>query len=189
MDHIGSQIKSGHYLALIKSGSKWIKCNDHKVSSTELKNELGGNNYVFVYDKLDSVETLPSQLSSKVNENEVVDQSAHEKDTQEEKVEEEEPGAGESFFNLIESPNVDVNATVRQTPFNFVGGSVKFEEVVDGKVRCGGCLQNFSRIIAHLKNKPDCRMNIDIDKLSLAWTRYLKRRRNDKYEQSGDTQI
>merc|ERR1712013_721119 len=62
-------------------------------------------------------------------------------------------------------------------------GSVKFEEVEDGKVRCGGCLKIFSRIVAHLKNNADCRAHIDMEELNLAWTRYWKRRRNKKCEQ------
>ena len=98
VDHLGSRIKSGHYLALIKSGTKWTKCNDEKISKTELKRELGGNNYLFVYEKIDSVEPVPSQLSSEASEN-------YMEDLRKEKVQEELTGAGESFSNFNQSPN------------------------------------------------------------------------------------
>ena len=48
-NHLGTVIGSGHYQALIKFGTKWIKCDDDKSFKTSLDKEINGNNYIFVY--------------------------------------------------------------------------------------------------------------------------------------------
>ena len=53
VDHIGSTLNSGHYIAHIKSGGKWITCNDSNIS--ESFNEMCGrsrNNYYYLYSKI-----------------------------------------------------------------------------------------------------------------------------------------
>ena len=35
-NHLGTQIRCGHYQALIKLGTKWIKCDDDKSFKTSL---------------------------------------------------------------------------------------------------------------------------------------------------------
>ena len=53
VDHIGSTLNSGHYIAHIKSGGKWITCNDSNIS--ESFNEMCGrsrNNFYYLYSKI-----------------------------------------------------------------------------------------------------------------------------------------
>ena len=58
--------------------------------------------------------------------------------------------------------------------FLYVKGSTRLEEVEVGKVKCGGCLRTFSRIISHLTNSKDCGININMDG---PWMRdYLRKR-------------
>ena len=50
-NHLGPFINNGHYQALIKIGTNWIKADDTNVTKTNLKTEITGENYIFVYQK------------------------------------------------------------------------------------------------------------------------------------------
>ena len=51
-NHLGTFINNGHYQALVKAGTSWIKADDDKSSKTSLCNEIDGDNYIFLYKKL-----------------------------------------------------------------------------------------------------------------------------------------
>ena len=50
-NHIGSLTTNGHYQALIRSGSTWIKADDDKNYITNMKNQISGENYILLYKK------------------------------------------------------------------------------------------------------------------------------------------
>ena len=137
-NHLGSQIKYGHYQALIKIGSKWTICDDDKSFKTTLDKELNENNYVLVYEKIRSVEESPnSNIMEKMFENQADDFKEHEPQQKIEKaqlMEEEENRNMDTPKEIEEVPNDDL--------FIFEKGKVKFEEVDDGKIKCGGCGEN-----------------------------------------------
>ena len=48
-NHLGPFINNGHYQALIKIGTNWIKADDTNLTKTNLKTEIAGENYIFEY--------------------------------------------------------------------------------------------------------------------------------------------
>ena len=72
VNHLGPQIRCGHYQSLIKDGTRWIKCDDEESFKTELRKELSGSNYVFVYEKERCIEI---QTTPVLNEEALQDQS------------------------------------------------------------------------------------------------------------------
>ena len=50
-NHLGPFINNGHYEALIKMGTNWIKADDSNIMKTNLISEISGENYIFVYRK------------------------------------------------------------------------------------------------------------------------------------------
>ena len=68
--------------------------------------------------------------------------------------------------------------------FSFIdeNGS-KFYEINEGEIRCGGCTQSFSRIVRHLNQSPYCARNLNLDSFKSEWTKYTKRRKNERYVQ------
>ena len=128
LNHLGSRIKNGHYLAFVKTGTnKWIKCDDERMSKTELKKELGGNNYVYVYEKIGSAEPIAS-VPSEVIENEMVDQSA--------------PLGKETEIDKLSYQEAEVHneneATEETGPINFVyvNGDTKIKGIGIRKFQC-----------------------------------------------------
>ena len=89
-------------------------------------------------------------------------------------------------FNPLRKKQISIRTDLRDEKivigdtFLYVKGSTRFEEVEDGKVRCGGCLKIFSRIIGHITKSIDCRINIDVDEFRLSWTKHTKKRQNAK---------
>ena len=51
-DHLGDLIKNGHYVANVKSGEDWIRCNDDELSIAY--EAITSSNYVFLYSKIKS---------------------------------------------------------------------------------------------------------------------------------------
>jgi ubiquitin C-terminal hydrolase len=51
LTHIGSQIKSGHYITEIRKGDNWWKCNDDKVSQTTF-DSLSKQAYGLLFQKM-----------------------------------------------------------------------------------------------------------------------------------------
>jgi hypothetical protein len=66
----------------------------------------------------------------------------------------------------------------------FVKGSVKFEEVEEGKIQCGGCKEIFSRIVGHLTKSIDCTHNIDLEEFKSKWKKFSQMKRNAKCYQN-----
>ena len=50
-NHLGSFINNGHYQALIKFGTNWMKTDDNQIMKTKLITEINEENYIFVYQK------------------------------------------------------------------------------------------------------------------------------------------
>ena len=48
--HIGSSLSSGHYIAEVKYGETWFKCNDAQVSLTSYQ-ELSDSGYGYLFQK------------------------------------------------------------------------------------------------------------------------------------------
>ena len=51
LTHIGSELKSGHYIAEVRKDDKWWKCNDDKISITHFDN-LSKQAYGFLFKKM-----------------------------------------------------------------------------------------------------------------------------------------
>ena len=51
-DHIGPLIQNGHYIASVKYGGNWYRCNDDSVHNLDERSINTENNYVFVYRKI-----------------------------------------------------------------------------------------------------------------------------------------
>jgi hypothetical protein len=142
-NHLGTQIKCGHYQALVKIGTRWTMCDDDKSFKTNLNKELNENNYILVYEKISSVKV--SACSNNMGEK---DQAENDK--------EHSPQLNiEEAKQMEEENNIcldrDTAKTIEEVPndeyFMFVKGKVKFEEVEHGKIKCGGCGEKFSRIL------------------------------------------
>jgi ubiquitin C-terminal hydrolase len=50
-NHLGNFINNGHYQAVIKTGTSWIKANDTNITETNLMTEITGENYMYVNTK------------------------------------------------------------------------------------------------------------------------------------------
>ena len=57
-NHLGTLIENGHYQALVKRGTSWIKCDDNTAFKTNKDKEINGTNYIFVYQKYNTKATL-----------------------------------------------------------------------------------------------------------------------------------
>ena len=173
-NHLGSQIKYGHYQALIKIGSKWTICDDDKSFKTTLDKELNENNYVLVYEKIRSVEESPnSNIMEKMFENQADDFKEHEP---QQKIEKAQLKEGENKRDQ-QKPQSEVPSNL----FIFVKGKVTFGEVDHGKIKCGGCGKIFSRIVGHLTKNLDCARNIDLEEFKSIWSKFTSRRRQDQF--------
>ena len=64
--------------------------------------------------------------------------------------------------------------------FLFVKGNVKFKEIEEGKIQCGGCKEIFSRILGHLTKSIDCTRNIDLNEFKSKWTKFTQRKKDAK---------
>ena len=64
--------------------------------------------------------------------------------------------------------------------FLFVNGNVKFEEMEEGKIQCGGCKESFSRILGHLTKNSDCASTIDLNEFKSQWIKFTQRKRTAK---------
>jgi hypothetical protein len=69
--------------------------------------------------------------------------------------------------------------------FLFVEGSVKFEEIEEGKIQCGGCKEKFSRIVGHLTQSIACTQNIDLEEFKSKWTKFSEKREMPNVTQLG----
>ena len=50
-NHLGTFINNGHYQAVVRNGTYWLKADDSHVTRTSLNNEITGYNYILVYRK------------------------------------------------------------------------------------------------------------------------------------------
>ena len=158
VNHLGSRARSGHYQAVIKSGSRWIKCDDAVFFKTDLKNELSGSNYVFVYEKNES-KSFPVPLSA-VNDDLIVGQSELSKDTEE-----------------IQDKTLNDDEPIQ---FVFIDGETKIEEIECGKLQCA-CKEvlSFSSTVHHLLNSK-CKNKSVVKDFIASWTKYRKRKVDGK---------
>ena len=77
-NHLGPFINNGHYQALIKAGTQWIKVDDTNVTKTNLKNEITGENYIFVYQKFSTTaQFVATEYWEEVFENQPVPPGLH----------------------------------------------------------------------------------------------------------------
>ena len=83
--------------------------------------------------------------------------------------------------NDKEQLNVQVQNESSKEKFVYIKGKIRFEEVQDGKIRCGGCNKIYLRIIGHLKQNADCKRYIDVGNLELEWKKFSAKRRSAKY--------
>ena len=67
--------------------------------------------------------------------------------------------------------------------FLFVKGKVKFEELENGSIQCGGCKQMFTRIGAHLNKSNNCAKHIDLDEFKVSWSKFTGTKKRAKYNQ------
>jgi hypothetical protein len=67
INHIGDDIKSGHYIAYIKKEQKWYRCDDEEVVELELKDyekingERDSNPYVLLYKNKNKRQNIPDE--------------------------------------------------------------------------------------------------------------------------------
>ena len=66
--------------------------------------------------------------------------------------------------------------------FVYVKSTVKFEELPNGKIKCGGCKKEFTRILGHLNKKNDCDKDIDLEEFKACLSKFGARKRTSKYE-------
>ena len=72
-NHLGSFINNGHYQALIKRGTIWMKADDENCYKTYLSNEIDGDNYIFLYKKFSTNSPfVPSQCWDEVLEDQPI---------------------------------------------------------------------------------------------------------------------
>ena len=64
--------------------------------------------------------------------------------------------------------------------FLFEKGTIKFEEIKDGKIQCGCCKGSFSRIVGHLTKNRDCASKIDLIEFKSQWLKFTQRKRTAK---------
>ena len=77
-NHLGSLTTSGHYQALIKSGSTWIKTDDDRNQKTHIRNEINGDNYIFLYKKFSTTSMfVPSESWEEVLEDQPIPPGLH----------------------------------------------------------------------------------------------------------------
>ena len=50
-NHLGTLINNGHYQAVVKTATNWLKVDDTNITRTTLPQEITENNYIFVYKK------------------------------------------------------------------------------------------------------------------------------------------
>ena len=182
-NHLGTQIRCGHYQALIKIGTKWTMCDDDKSFKTNLNKELNVNNYILVYEKISCIKVSENSNNVKKMFKDQADNSKEHapqlKIEEARLMEEEKKGSLDTSKNIEEVPNDEI--------FLFVKGKVKFEEVEYGKIKCGGCGETFSRIVGHLTKNHYCAENIDIAEFKSSWSKFTAKRsmvkfRNKKLE-------
>ena len=95
-NHIGSLTTNGHYQALIRSGSTWIKADDDKNYITNMKNQISGENYILLYKKFSTGSLfVPSKNWEEILEDQPIPPGLHIKlDVQ----------TGRKFAKLTEEP-------------------------------------------------------------------------------------
>ena len=72
----------------------------------------------------------------------------------------------------------------KECTFWFLGDdNCEFKEMTGGVVQCGVCQKSFSRILSHLKQSPNCEGKVDVDEFTSAWTKHIKKKKNERYIQ------
>ena len=168
-NHLGAKIKCGHYQTLIKIGTKWMKCDDDKHFKTSLEKELNESNYIVVYEKIGSVSASPSpSIIEKLYEDQP---SAPNLNKMNEKIPTvfSDDTEIEQEFQSIQPENHSM-----EDKFVCIQGDIRFEEVEQGNVQCGGCKKSFNRIIGHLSNNIKCAEKVNLPELKSEWQKSPK---------------
>ena len=77
-NHLGSRTTNGHYEALIKLGSTWMKANDDTNYKINIESQINGANYIFLYKKFStSSQFAPSETWEEVLENQPIPPGLH----------------------------------------------------------------------------------------------------------------
>ena len=63
--------------------------------------------------------------------------------------------------------------------FVFIQGDIRFEEVEQCNVQCGGCKKSFNRIIGHLSNNIKCSEKVNLQDFKSVWKKFIKRRKKN----------
>ena len=66
----------------------------------------------------------------------------------------------------------------------FVKGKLRFEEIPNGKIKCGGCKDEYTRILGHLNRNNSCSKHIDINEFKAYWIKFSGRKRVKKCYQN-----
>ena len=240
-NHLGTYINNGHYQALIKTGTTWVKADDTSTVKTSLSTEITEKNYLFVYKKFSTTTPLvATNYWEEVYEDQPVPPGLHVQlntrtgrkfaksidDECETNGQRDKKVNGKKKFTehklkcsncklMFENLQHHLEASLicKQTlnekitdekvkqvvkpmkskeeesmnklgKFLFVKGSMKFEEIEEGKIQCGGCKGKFSRIVGHLTKSIECTQNIDLEEFKSKWTRFCKNKRNTQYYQN-----
>ena len=81
---------------------------------------------------------------------------------------------------IDESKTEHITKTVNTDRFLFVKGKFRFEELQNGKIQCGGCKEEYTRILGHLNKNNSCSTHIDINEFKAYWTKFSGRKRVNK---------
>ena len=73
-----------------------------------------------------------------------------------------------------------ITQTLDPDKFLFVKGKLRFEEIPNGKIKCGGCKDEYTRILGHLNRNNSCSKHIDINEFKAYWIKFSGRKRVKK---------
>jgi ubiquitin C-terminal hydrolase len=183
-NHLGPFINNGHYQALIKVGTSWIKADDTNVMKTNLQTEITGENYIFVYQKFSTTtqfvatnyweevfESQPVppglhvQLDTRTGKNyaKLLEESCDKKSQDKEndiskKASSSNPvRSSETTKNHLEEEN---NKTTKKTGKKESRSKVQkctnVTEPINSRGKCKGCKQEFTDMNNHIKRSFPC---------------------------------
>ena len=96
-NHLGNFINNGHYQAVIKTGTSWIKGDDTNITKTNLMTEITGENYMYVYTKFSTITPfVPTSEWEEVLQDQPVPPGLHVQLN---------PQTGKKYAKLLEKPN------------------------------------------------------------------------------------
>ena len=180
-NHLGSFINNGHYQALLKVGSNWIKADDSSIMKTNLTSEITGENYIFVYRKFSTAaQFVASNHWQEVFEDQPVPPGLHiQLNTRTGKkcaklledpvdIIEENPKKKEHKNNSngkeIQGKVYEYGATEKYPEQNLYQKEEKSNHQTSKSTeKCKGCRNDFPNIDHHIKKSFNCQNHYGID--------------------------